>query len=61
MVRTSPNRIFKGNNMAADKAPANAMDYPAHERSYDRFLGMFKYGTIAAAIAGAFVVYVIAN
>jgi hypothetical protein len=47
--------------MAADKAPTNAMDYPAHERSYDRFLWMLKYGTIAAAIVGAIVVYVIAN
>ena len=47
--------------MAADKAPTNAMDYPAHERSYDRFQSMLKIGTIASAIITALVIYIIAN
>ena len=46
--------------MAADKT-TNAMDYPAHERSYDRFLFMLKWGTIASAIVGLAVVLIIAN
>ena len=47
--------------MAAQKAPKNAMDYPAHERSYDRFLDMLKIGMVATAIVAAAVIYIIAN
>ena len=47
--------------MAADKAPSNAMDYPAHERSYGRFLGMLKVGMISTAIVAAVVIFIIAN
>lgn len=61
MVRTSPKPPTKGKRMAGLKAPKNAMDYPAHERSYDRFMTMLKFGSIAAAIAGALVIFIIAN
>lgn len=37
------------------------MDYPAHNRSYDRFTGMVKYGSIATAIVTALVVWIIAT
>jgi hypothetical protein len=47
--------------MAGQKAPKNAMDYPAHERSYDRFMTMLKIGTICAAVVGAVVIFIIAN
>ena len=47
--------------MAAKQTSRNAMDYPAHERSYDRFLSMLKIGTICAVIVGAVVIYIIAN
>lgn len=47
--------------MASNKAEQNAMDYPAHENSYGRFLTMLKFGTIASAIVGLVVVLIIAN
>ena len=53
--------------MVADKASngsansATAMDYPAHERNYAGFLKMFKWGSIAAAIAAAVVIFVISH
>ena len=49
--------------MAGDQGhpTATEMDYPAHERNYSGFLGLFKYGAIATAIVAAIVIYVIAN
>lgn len=49
--------------MADTKAhpTATEMDYPAHERNYSGFLNLLKYGTIAAAIVTAIVVYAISN
>jgi hypothetical protein len=31
---------------AADNLPAPEMDYPAHERTYEMFLKLAKWGTI---------------
>ena len=47
--------------MPANNASQNAMDYPAHERSYGRFLRMLTIGAIASALIGAVVIYIIAN
>lgn len=49
--------------MAADQAhpTATEMDYPAHNRNYAGFLKLLKYGSIAAAIVAAIVIYIIAN
>lgn len=33
----------------------------AHERSYDRFIAMMKWGTILSLITGAIVIYIISN
>lgn len=33
----------------------------AHERSYDRFIGMMKWGTILSVLTGAIVIYIISN
>ena len=32
--------------MASKQQPASAMDYPEHERTYDRFVAFTKWGTI---------------
>ncbi len=34
----------------AKKASVPAMDYPEHERTYENFLKLFKWSTIALAI-----------
>jgi len=42
---------------SAKKAPANAMDYPEHERTYDQFIKASIWGTIfcvALLVAMAF-------
>ena len=42
---------------AASKTPANAMDYPEHERTYDGFIKMSVWGTVfcvALLVAMAF-------
>ena len=42
---------------AASKTPANAMDYPEHERTYDGFIKMSIWGTyfcVALLVAMAF-------
>ena len=35
------------------------IDLPAHERTYGRFIGLFKYGAIAAFIVAAIVILLI--
>ncbi len=30
-----------------DHAAGSGMDYPEHERTYERFVGLVKWGTIA--------------
>ena len=48
--------------MSEKKYPtATEMDYPAHTKNYSGFLTLLKWGTILAALATAFVVYVISN
>lgn len=49
--------------MAADpNAPtAHTKDFPAHKRSYDRFLDILKYSVVLIAIIAAVVLYIIAN
>lgn len=37
------------------------MDMPAHERTYSRFIGLFKFGAIASFIVAAIVVLIIAR
>ena len=36
-------------------------DMRAHEHTYSRFLGLFKWGAVACAIIAAAVVYLIAS
>lgn len=36
------------------------MDYKAHSNSYSRFLTMLKIGTIASALTGLLVIFLIA-
>ena len=36
-------------------------DMGAHARDYSRFIGMFKWGTVAAALVALTVVFLIAN
>lgn len=36
-------------------------DIQAHEASYDRFLGLLKYGAIASFVVAAIVVLIIAS
>ena len=45
--------------MAADQE--SGMDQQAHVRTYSRFLGMVKWGSIACAVVAAIVVAIIAN
>ncbi len=33
-------------DVGTDPANRGVMDYPEHERTYNRFLGLVKYGTI---------------
>lgn len=40
---------------------AGAMDYPAHEASYDRFIGMTKYGIYVTIAVVVLVIYVLTN
>lgn len=49
--------------MADNKAhpTATEMDYPAHERNYDGFLALLKYGIIVTAIVTLVVIYIISN
>ena len=42
--------------MAEDGAK---MDYPAHERTYAGFIGLFKYGAVACAVIVAIVIMII--
>jgi len=35
------------------------MDYPAHERTYSAFIGLFKFGAIACAVVVAVVIMII--
>ena len=35
------------------------IDLPAHERTYSRFIGLFKYGAIACLIIAFLVIYLI--
>lgn len=53
----------KGISMAANKADhtATEMDYPAHERSYSRFLNLLKWSVLGVAIIAAVVIYIIGN
>ncbi|MFK5977754.1 MAG: aa3-type cytochrome c oxidase subunit IV [Rhizobiaceae bacterium] len=42
---------------AKSSTPANAMDYPEHEKTYNAFVGLIKWGTVgcvALMIAMAF-------
>lgn len=64
LVKTASNLLFQGELIMADTKAhptATEMDYPAHERNYSGFLNLLKYGTIAAAIVTAIVVYAISN
>ncbi|HVF37227.1 MAG TPA: aa3-type cytochrome c oxidase subunit IV [Sphingomicrobium sp.] len=49
--------------MADDKVhpTATEMDYPAHNRNYDGFLKLLKWGSILSAITTAVVIYIIAT
>jgi len=44
--------------MAAD---GDATDMKAHEKSYDRFVSMMKWGTVLSLLTGAFVILIIYN
>ena len=35
------------------------IDLPAHERTYSRFIGLFKYGAIACFLIAMFVIFLI--
>ncbi len=37
------------------------MDITTHARTYDRVMGMLKYGTVVCVIAAAFVIWLIAG
>ena len=37
------------------------MDLPAHERTYSRFIGVFKFGAVACFAIAAIVVLIIAR
>jgi hypothetical protein len=39
----------------------HGMDYPAHEKTWSAFTGMMKWGTVACALVGALVVFLIAS
>lgn len=38
----------------AKAATIPAMDYPEHERTYDNFVALFKWGTIVLVVLMAF-------
>jgi len=42
-------------------ADGDAKDLKAHERSYDRFLFMMKWGTILSVITAFLVIFIISN
>jgi hypothetical protein len=35
------------------------IDFPAHERTYTRFIGLAKVGTVICALVAAFVIFMI--
>jgi|KBSSwiStaDraftv2_1062776.scaffolds.fasta_scaffold870009_2 hypothetical protein len=37
------------------------IDLPAHERTYSRFIGLFKWGAIACALIAFFVILLITH
>ncbi|MES2986796.1 MAG: aa3-type cytochrome c oxidase subunit IV [Pseudomonadota bacterium] len=39
----------------------NGMDYPAHQNTWGGFTAMMKWGTVACALIGALVVFLIAS
>lgn len=47
--------------MADTNIDESGMDMPAHERSYERFLGRLKQSTIATVIVAAIVIYLLAR
>lgn len=44
----------------ADDSDMRAHEMKAHEASYDRMIGMLKWGTVATAIVTALVIWAIA-
>lgn len=40
-------------------AEETGMDMPAHVDTYDRVMGLLKWGTVASAIVAAFVIWLI--
>jgi hypothetical protein len=40
--------------MAPKQQPASGMDYPEHERTYERFVAFTKWGTIAVCVIVVF-------
>jgi hypothetical protein len=37
------------------------VDLPAHEQTYDRFIGLFKWGAVACFVVAAIVVLIISR
>ncbi len=44
----------------SDAASVPAMDYPEHDRTYDNFIKLFKWSTIALIILMAFLAVFVA-
>lgn len=42
-------------------AEADSKDLKAHQKSYDRFIFMMKWGTILSALTGLLVILIISN
>lgn len=40
---------------------ASGMDEKAHQKTYSGFIGLMKWGTVAAIIVAAVVVYILVN
>ena len=61
MAETKANKPRTKKAAAKPNPKAGAMDYPAHEASYERFLGMTKWGIYVTIAVTALVIYVLTN
>ena len=47
MAKAAKKTTTKGKTSVKKSEPVSAMDYAEHEKTYERFLGLTKYGIIA--------------